>query len=473
MDPAIQADPYPAYARLRAGPPVQEMDGGIWAVARHEDIERVLRDPATFSSDLGIRVPVMSIVMMDAPDHTRLRRTVNRAFTPRNIKHLEPQIASVAHALLDAAGPRPDFVQAYANPLSVTVICTMLGVPLDQRDLLNRYARDALLASFAATGLGSPALLAEAKAGLHRLMVILDAAIAGQAATEDSIIGTLLADEAAGVLDREELRNLCALLLIGGHETTANLIASGAHILAGSPELWRRLWDEPALVPRFVEELVRLRPPLQRIARRTTRPVQFGTVTVPEGARLMLFPGSANRDATLWPGADAIDLERDGRGHLGFGAGIHACPGAALARMEARIAFEVLLDRMGAIALDPERRALPAAGYAAGNLGWNTLPLLLTPAGDAPMPSPDPLDRVKAIVADCLALDPAEIGPGTCAQTTPEWDSLAHLMIIDKIQTGFGITLPRLAAYTVQDVQELAALVGSVVSKAGQAKAGA
>ncbi len=333
----------------------------MWVVSRHAEIETILRDHATFASDLGMHVPIMSIVMQDAPDHTRLRQTVNRAFTPRAVQHLAPRIAEIAHGLLDAmlrqpAGGAPlDFVHPYSNPLSVTVISEMLGVPLDQRDGMNRYARDALLASFAATGMGSPELLAEAQVGLASLMAILDTAIEQHLATpRENIISSLVADETRGVLTRVELRNLCALLLIGGHETTANLIASGAYILAETPALWQQLKADPTLVGKFVEELARLRPPLQRIARRTTRQVELAGVTLPPNTLLMLFPGSANRDAARWQAPDTLDLTRDARGHLGFGSGVHTCPGAPLARTEARVSIQRILDRMHDITIAEE-----------------------------------------------------------------------------------------------------------------------
>jgi cytochrome P450/acyl carrier protein len=466
---AIQANPYPAYQWLRANAPVYRLrDVPMWVVSRHQEVEAVLRDSATFASDLGMSVPIMSIVMKDAPDHTRLRGTINRAFTPRAVQHLEPRITEVAHQLLDRAGGRMEFVHGYATPLSVTVICEMLGVPLAQCDALNRYARDALLASFAATGMGSAELLAEARVGLDRLMAILDAAIEQHLrAPADNIISTLVADEAKGVLTREELRNLCALLLIGGHETTANLMASGAWILAETPELWVRLRQEPALIARFVEELARMRPPLQRIARRTTRPVTLAGIELPANAMLMLFPGSANRDPARWDDPDRLDLAREGRGHLGFGVGVHTCPGGPLARMEARIAFETLLARSASLRLDPDARAVPVVGYAAGNLGWNVLPLIRTEAGVAsPMQSSqDVLDQVCAIAAQSLGIDRAEIDAATCAKNTPEWDSLAHLVILDAIEKQLSIKLPRRAAYTAKDVGELAALV--VKTRAG------
>ncbi len=468
---AIQANPFPAYAWLRANAPVYKLrDMPMWVVSRHAEVEAVLRDPATFASDLGMSVPLMSIVMKDAPDHTRLRGTINRAFTPRAVQHLSPRITEVAHALLDRAPEnaqgRMEFVQGYANPLSVTVISEMLGVPLGQRDAMNRYARDALLASFAATGMGSPELLAEAREGLNKLMAILDAAIERHLREpRDNIISTLVADEAKGVLTREELRNLCALLLIGGHETTANLIASGASILAETPALWRQLKDEPALIAGFVEELARMRPPLQRIARRTTRSATLAGVDLPVNAMLMLFPGSANRDPAQWRDPDTLDLRRDGRGHLGFGTGVHTCPGGPLARMEARIAFEVLLARSDSLRLDPDARAIPVVGYAAGNLGWNVLPVIRTEAKTTAMPpaqeipEEDVLDKVCAIAAASLGLERAEIDAATCAKNTPEWDSLAHLVILDAIEKALAVKLPRRAAYTAKDVGELVALV--------------
>jgi acyl carrier protein len=161
-------------------------------------------------------------------------------------------------------------------------------------------------------------------------------------------------------------------------------------------------------------------------------------------------------------------VRRDARGHLGFGTGIHACPGAPLARMEARIAFQVLLDESESIALDPNQRALPIAGYAAGVLGWNLLPLIRISAGPRAMPQPDTVfESVCEIVAESLAVERREIDAGTCAKNRPEWDSLAHLVILDAVERAFRVKLPRRAAYTVKDVGELAQLVASETGAKG------
>lgn len=380
MDTAVHADPHPTYAWLREHAPVYPVAGtNMVVVSRYEDIKRILRDPKAFASNLGMRVPLMSLVMMDPPDHTRLREAINHAFVPRNIQLLGPRIEAIAESLARNLDGAREFVQAYANPLPVTVICEMLGVPLAQRDLLNRYARDALLASFAATGMGSPTLRAEAETGLKALMAILDEAIAAHhAQPQDNIISSLVDAERRGVLTREELRNLCAVLLIAGHETTANLLSNAAWQLASEPALFARLAADRSLVPRFVEEMLRTRPPLQRIMRRATREVEVAGQRLAEGTLVMLLPGSANRDAARWPDGERFDLDRDTHGHFAFAIGIHACPGSALTRLEARIAIEALLSHLTAIAFDPERRPAPIVGYGAGSLGWNRLPLVVT-----------------------------------------------------------------------------------------------
>ena len=382
-DPDTQRDPYPSYRWLREQAPVYPIPGApMWVLSRHEDILRVLRDHRTFASNMGIDIPIMSVVMKDPPDHERLRKSLGRAFTPRQIQHLAPRIEAIAETLAAELGEQSEFVSAFADLLPITVICEMLGVPTERRAAMKQWSRDALLASFAAKGFGTPEQLAQATSGLEQLMAYLDHVIdAHHAQPRDNLISALVAVQKEGLLSRDEVRYFCCLLLIAGHETTGNLIGSGMAILAEHSELWTRLQAQPEQIPRFVEETVRTRPPLQRIVRRTTCPVEIAGVRLPANALLMLLPGSANRDANQWANPDEFALDRDHAGHLGFGVGIHYCLGAPLARLEGRIAFEVLLRRFRTVRLDPDQPPLPIMGFASGSLGWETLPLRLDRAG--------------------------------------------------------------------------------------------
>lgn len=382
-DPDTQRDPYPCYHRLREQAPVYKIPGApMWVLSRHEDISRVLRDHRTFSSNMGLEIPIMSLVMKDPPDHERLRKSISRAFTTRQIQHLAPRIEAIAEVLAAGLGEQCEFIGAFADPLPITVICEMLGVPGGQRASMKQWSRDALLASFAAKGFGTPEQLARATSGFEELMAYLGQIIdAHYAQPRDNLISALVAVQKEGLLSRDEIQYFCSLLLIAGHETTGNLIGSGMRILAEKPDLWLRLQNQPELIPRFVEETVRAYPPLQRIVRRAVREVEIAGVRLPADALLMLLPGSANRDLSQWPSPDEFAIDRDHSGQLGFGAGIHYCLGAPLARLEGRIAFEVLLRRLRKIGLDPKMPPVPIMGFASGSLGLETLPLYLEHAG--------------------------------------------------------------------------------------------
>ena len=378
-DPDIQRDPYVAYRELRHTAPAYQLPGApMWIVSRHEDIHKILLDHETYSSTMGVEIPIMSLVFKDPPDHTRLRKSINRAFTPRRIAHLAPRIELIASELVSGLEEQTEFIRQFAHPFPITVICEMLGVPLEQRDNMKRWSRDAMLANFAASGFGTPEQLDNSHAGLQEFMTFMgDVIETHRRQPRDNIISALVALTDEGALHDEELRNFCALLLIAGHETTANLIGCAAHLLASNPALSEELATQPARIPAFVEEAVRLRPPLQRIVRRATKDVKIAGVSIPANSLIMLLPGSANQDDASWSEADQCQLDRDTKGHLGFGAGIHYCMGAALARLEGKIAFQVLLRRFRTISLDPEHPPQPIVGFASGSLGWESLPLRL------------------------------------------------------------------------------------------------
>jgi cytochrome P450 len=390
-DLAVCADPFPTYRWLRASAPVYRVPGQpFWVLTRHADVQRALREHASFSSDLGAELPIMSLVVLDPPDHDRLRRVVSRAFTPRAIEALAPRVEEIAEELLAAAPERCDLTDAFADPLAMGTICHLLGIPAKRRRELKRWSRDALLAGVPSALLADPAAAQEHRQGMQNLLRYLSGIVARQRLEPrgDTIVGELLAAEAEGVLGRDELPYFYCLLFIGGHETTTHLIASGAAILASDPGLWRRLRDDPSRLDRFVEEVLRFRSPLQRIVRRTTREVEISGVTVPPESFVLSLLGAANRDPERFADPERFDADREPAGNLAFGHGIHYCLGAALARLEARVAFTVLLRRLAGLAHDPERVAVPLAQWGSGAVGWAELPVVLERPGGPPAPPP-------------------------------------------------------------------------------------
>jgi cytochrome P450 len=378
-DPEVRADPFPAYTWLRDHAPAYKLPGlPMWAVSRFDDVNRVLRDHRTFSSDMGMEIPMMSLVLKDAPDHDRLRQAVNRAFSPARVQRLAPRIEAIAEELLTRAGGSCDLVDAFASPLPVRVIGEMLGIPVERRRDLRRWSRAALLASVSAAGIADPAQVARENRGLREFMEYLTEVIARHRVEPcDDVISTLLTLEDEGLLSADEVRYFCGLLFIGGHETTTNLIGNGAHILARDPALWQRLQTEPELVPGFVSEVLRYRSPLQRIVRRATCDVEIAGTVIPANSLIMLLLGAANRDPQRWPDPDRFDVERDSSRQLAFGAGAHFCLGAALSLLEGKIAFDVMLRRLRGLQLNPAGKALPMSSWSSAPLGWEVLPLIL------------------------------------------------------------------------------------------------
>jgi cytochrome P450 len=378
-DTEMHANPYPAYRWLRENAPVYHLPGTpMWVLSRYQDIARVLHDHETFSSYPGMDVPMMSLLLKDPPDHTRLRQTVSRAFTPRQIQLLAPRMEAIAEELIAGAPSACDFITAFANPLPLTVICEMLGIPAERKRDMKRWSRAALLTSLSARGIADPEEAMKSNRGMSEFMEYLQEVIAAhEVQPRANIISALLALEKEGVLRRDDLRYFCGLLLIAGHESTTQLIGNGAYHLAQEPTLWEQLKAMPELVPNFVEEVLRYHPPLQRFVRRATCDVEFAGTTIPADALIMVLPGSANRDPSQWADPDRFDIQRDNTANMAFGDGIHFCLGAALARLEGKIAFEVLLRRLRSLRLNPRVKPVPVKKYSSGVLGWDVLPMIL------------------------------------------------------------------------------------------------
>jgi cytochrome P450 len=398
FSPAVVADPYPWYERLRAESPIHhDAYDDLWVISRYDDVLHVLRDPATFSSAAGMgdllvggylgrrRAPefvldlagMRLLIASDPPDHTVLRRLVSKAFTPREIMALEPRIRALTEAMVDDlidAGDAADLVTQLAYPLPVIVIAELLGIPGERRDDFKRWSDD-LVGALSGTWDPSRGQFS----GLEMFMYFSEVVAERTRNPGDDLISLLVSRGRDGeaALDPMEIVLFCALLLIAGNETTTNLIGNGAQALFDHPDQARRLRDDPSLVPAAVEEALRYDAPVQALFRATTAAVRIGDVEIPEHARVMVLFASANRDEAHFPTADRFVVDRAPNDHLGFGSGIHLCIGAPLARLEARIVAETMLRRVRR--LEPAGEPCRVESFILR--GFTSLPVQAVPAG--------------------------------------------------------------------------------------------
>jgi cytochrome P450 len=356
LSPEFRADPYPYYAELRRRGPVSPVEpGGMWAVSRYEEVIFVLKHPELFSSQgfkaawqppwIGYNPLANSMIAMDPPDHTRLRALVSRGFGPLAAARLEPRVRALAGELAGGLGEGEiDFIQALALPLPAFVIGELLGLDHHLRDRFKRWADDILSVT---PELPPPEQIARIKATIAALDGYLREVIAARrrAPADDAVSDLIAAEAEAEALTDTELVNFLVVLLLGGLETTTHLLGNALIYLAAHPDLMARLHADPALVPAFVEEILRYDGPSQSLPRVTLAETTIGGVTLPAGAMVLALVGSANRDERLYPDPDRFNLDRGSQGGLQFGHGIHFCIGAALARMEARTALAAIVTR--------------------------------------------------------------------------------------------------------------------------------
>lgn len=374
FDPAVVADPFPFYRDLRAQCAVYHDEvHDVYVVTRYQDVMTVLRDPATYSSALGMgalsrgrfapkmgrRPPAFNLdladmrvlIATDPPDHTKLRSMVSRAFTPRTVSALEPRVREVCEAMVDdlvAAGETggADLVQQLAYPFPVVVIAELLGIPTDRRTDFKRWS-DWLVGSL--SGSWDPGK--SQQAGMEMFAFFTEAVAERTARPGDDLISMLIANGRDGddALSTPEIVMFCILLLIAGNETTTNLIGNSMHAFWAHPGELRRLVDDPSLVPAAVEEALRFAGPVQALARGTTVETELAGTRLPSGAQVMIVFASANRDERVFPDGDSFVVDRNPTNHLGLGWGIHHCLGASLTRLEARVAAETLIRRIRSI----------------------------------------------------------------------------------------------------------------------------
>ncbi|GGX41040.1 cytochrome P450 family protein [Streptomyces chartreusis] len=383
MDPAdgLIDHPHDVYRRLRDTAPVHRIAGAdgnpAWIVTRYQDVREALTDPrlsvdkrhAKEGNYQGLTLPPAldaNLLNMEAPDHTRIRRLVVRAFTARRVEQLRAPIRETADRLLDALGPHgtTDLIASYAAPLPITVICDLLGVPdRHRRDF--RVWTDTLVAP-------DPSRPQDAKAAVVAMLGFFGELLADKREEPaDDLLSDLIAVRDEGDrLSEDELMSLAFLILFAGYENTVQLIGNAVLALLRHPEQLDALRADPEGIAAAVEEFHRFEgPALLAIRRFPTEDMTIGGVPVPAGETVLLSLAAANRDPARFPDPDRLDLSRDTSGHLALGHGVHHCLGAPLARAETEIALTALLERFPELALadgEPRwRRSLRARGLLA------------------------------------------------------------------------------------------------------------
>jgi cytochrome P450 len=366
LDPAIQANPFPSYATLRRDHPVAWLEHlQVWAISRYQDVDWAIRNPQIFSSaqwisqSLGDLKPVPEIPWMietDPPAHSRVRKLVSKAFTPRMVGQLEPRIRALANKLLlemrDAG--EVDFVQAFSGIFPVIVIAEMLGVEPERRADFRRWS-DSIV-----TATDRPADESRrnaVRATNSEMLDYLNAAIADRRKhpREDLLTALVRAEEESQTLKPREVLAMAVLILVAGNETTMNLLGNTLVTLHDHPEVLDRVRTDRKMIPSLLEEVLRYDSPVQIVFRRTTQPVEVAGARIPADAALFVLLGSANRDSEKFPNGDRFDIARDASEHLAFGFGTHYCLGAQLARLEARVALEEMFTVAPSFTVDPSR----------------------------------------------------------------------------------------------------------------------
>jgi unspecific monooxygenase len=358
--PEFRADPYAHYRELRAGGPLQRTPHGLWISPSFEVCTRILRDPRFghgdgLSESGGPPRRARSFLVLDPPEHTKLRRLVSRAFTARLIERLRPRVAAIADSLLAGLDGEVDLISSLAHPLPVIVISEMLGVPPEDHDRFNAWS-DAL-----ARGLDPDFLVpaedlawrdqARAEFGTY----FRSLAAERRAAPGDDLLSGLVAIEE---LSEDDLIATCILLLVAGHETTVNLIANGTLALLRSPDQLAWFRTNLGSATAVVEELLRYDPPVQLSARVALEDAEVAGQRIRRGEMVMLLLSAANRDPEVFADPDRLDLTRwvnEAPRHLAFGQGIHFCLGAPLARIEGQVALTALVRRGATLVPGPLR----------------------------------------------------------------------------------------------------------------------
>ncbi len=389
LDPAFIADPYPTYHRLREKAPVWQSPLGMWIVTRYDDAHHVLRDRA-YGKDYAANITrrygpqilnepayaslSRTMLVLDPPDHTRLRGLVTKAFTARRVEAMRPRIRAVVDALIDRVQARGemDVIADFAHRLPIIVICDMLGIPPEDQEQF--FVRSRVNGRMVDPVPLSPDEIAAANANTVESNAYFDDLFERRRRDPQDDLTTQLvqAEEAGDRLTPEELRANVGLLFAAGHETTANLIGNGLLALHRNPDQWQAMKADPTLIPGAIEELLRYDSSVQMTGRTVQSDQELGGVKLEKGAQVVAFLGAANRDPAAFPEPDRLDITRHDVKPISFGGGIHHCLGAQLARIEAQEAFAGLTERLPTLTL-PTKDA-PAWRRSFTLRGLTTLP---------------------------------------------------------------------------------------------------
>jgi cytochrome P450 len=351
-------DPYPVYRRLRDHAPVYHNPKfNFWALSRYHDCQHAVRDFRTFSSAQGtsleaLKAQLPTLINSDPPIHTKLRHLIVNLFTPEKLAPLEAVVRDMARELLapHIAAGRIDIITDFAAKLPMAIICKFLGFPRADEDRL-RALTDQVVHR-------DEGVFEMPDEGMHatlRLFEYFNADIAERAknaTSRDDIVASLVAARDAGKITHEDVLGYIYILSIAGNETTTKLIGNICYQLHKHPDQAEMLRQDMSLLPSAIEETMRYDGPTQMMARTTTRDFELHGETIPKGAKVALLFTSANRDERKFADGESFDIRRNPRDHLGFGGGLHACLGAALARMEAKVAMEEILAAIGRFEVD-------------------------------------------------------------------------------------------------------------------------
>jgi len=350
--PEFQSNLFEIYRTLRNDHPVyHNADRGFWLISRYCDVTEVLRDSGTFSSagveEAKTLLPMM--LFLDGDSHAELRKMVSKGFTPRRVAAMEAHIRGIACDLLDDIDDVDgcEFMHQFAAQLPSRVIGELIGIPEDRREAFLSHT-----ASMMESGPHGHDL---AQASTNVYAEFRDLLAERRKSRRDDLMSALLDARLDGrQLDETRLLGFCFLLVVGGNDTTMNLLGNGAALLAKHPDQRRRLVHAPSLIPEAVEEMLRIEAPTQALSRRSTRDVQLHGVMIPAESRVLVSFGAANHDERFFHDPERFDIMRENKQHLSLGHGVHFCMGASLARMEGRIAFEEFLARHPDFELEEE-----------------------------------------------------------------------------------------------------------------------